>query len=70
LVESFKLVPRLLYESPRPKRGKLKLSIHGTCLEAKSIGSNQKTMLKEKLLIQKTKNQARDQGIIHFKDSI
>jgi hypothetical protein len=27
-------------------------------------------MLKEKLLIQKTKNQARDQGIIHFKDSI
>jgi len=33
-------------------------------LEGKSIGSNQKTVLKGELLIWRTKNQARDQGIV------
>jgi hypothetical protein len=31
LVESFKLVPRPLDEGPRPKSGKLRLNLHGTC---------------------------------------
>jgi len=39
-------------------------------LEGKLIGSDQKTMLKGELLIWRTKNQARDQGIVQFKDSI
>jgi hypothetical protein len=39
-------------------------------LEAKSIGSDQKTVLKGELLIWRTKNQARDQGMIQPKDSI
>jgi hypothetical protein len=39
-------------------------------LEEKSIGSDQKTVLKQELLIWRTKNQARDQGIVQLKDSI
>jgi hypothetical protein len=39
-------------------------------LEGKSIGSDQKTMLKGELLVWRTKNQARDQGIIQLKDLI
>jgi hypothetical protein len=39
-------------------------------LEGKSIGSDQKTVLKGKLLIWRTKNQARDQGTVQLKDSI
>jgi hypothetical protein len=39
-------------------------------LEGKSIGLDQKTVLKGELLISRTKNQARDQGIVHPKDSI
>jgi len=35
LVESFKLVPRPLDEGPRPKSGKLRLNLHGTCLGGK-----------------------------------
>jgi hypothetical protein len=70
LVESFKLVPRPLNEHPRPKSGKLKLNLHGTCFGGKSIGSDKKTVLKGELLIWRTKNQARDQGIVQFKDSI
>jgi hypothetical protein len=35
LDESFKLVPRPLDEGPRPKSGKLRLSLHGTCFEGK-----------------------------------
>ncbi len=31
LVKSFKLVPRPLDEGPRPKSGKLRLNLHGTC---------------------------------------
>jgi hypothetical protein len=38
--------------------------------EGKSIGSDQKTVLKGELLIWRNKNQVRDQGIIQFKDSI
>jgi len=39
-------------------------------LEGKSIGSNQKTMLKGELLIWKTNNQTKDQGTLQLKDSI
>jgi hypothetical protein len=39
-------------------------------LEGKSIGSDQKTVLKGELLIWRTKNQARDQGNVQIKDSI
>jgi len=38
--------------------------------EGKSIGLNQKTVLKGEHLIWRTKNEARDQGIIQLKDSI
>jgi hypothetical protein len=37
-------------------------------LEGKSIGSDQKTVLKGELLIWRTKNQARDQGTVQLKD--
>jgi hypothetical protein len=39
-------------------------------LEGKWIGLDQETVLKGELLIWRTKNQARDQGIVHLKDSI
>jgi hypothetical protein len=39
-------------------------------LEGKSIGLDQKTVLKGELLIWRTKKQARDQGIVQLKDSI
>jgi hypothetical protein len=39
-------------------------------LEGKSIGSYQQTMLKGELMIWRTNNQARDQGIIQLHDSI
>jgi hypothetical protein len=39
-------------------------------LEGKSIGSDQKIVLKGELLIWRIKNQARDQGIVQLKDSI
>ncbi len=35
LVESFKLIPRPLDEGPRPKSGKLRLNLHGTCFGVK-----------------------------------
>jgi hypothetical protein len=38
-------------------------------LEGKSIGSNQKTLLKGELLIWRINNQAKDQGIVQLKDS-
>jgi len=38
-------------------------------LEGKSIDSDRKIVLKGKPLIWGTKNQARDQGIVHHKDS-
>jgi hypothetical protein len=39
-------------------------------LEGKSIGSDQKTVLKGELPIWRTKNGARDQGTVQLKDSI
>jgi hypothetical protein len=35
LVESFKLVPRPLNKGPKPKSGKLRLNVHGTCFGGK-----------------------------------
>jgi hypothetical protein len=57
-------------EGSRPKSGRLRLNLHGLVLEGKSIGSDQKIMLKGELLIQRTKNQARDQNRVQLKDSI
>jgi hypothetical protein len=48
LAESHKLDPWPLDESPRPKSGKLGLNLHGTILEGKSIGLNNKKELKWK----------------------
>jgi uncharacterized protein YeaC (DUF1315 family) len=42
----------------------------GAVLEGKSIGLDQKTVLKEELLIWRTKNQARDQPTVQLKGSI
>jgi hypothetical protein len=39
-------------------------------LEGKSISLDQKTVLIGELLIWRTKNEARDQGIVQLKDSI
>jgi len=39
-------------------------------LKGKSIGWDQKTVLKGELLIWRPKNQARDQGPVQLKDSI
>jgi hypothetical protein len=39
-------------------------------LEGKSIGLDQKTVLKGELLIWRTKNQAKDKGTFQLKDSI
>jgi len=39
-------------------------------LEGKSIGLDQKTVLKGELVIWRTNNQARDQGTVQLKDSI
>jgi hypothetical protein len=70
LVKGIKLVPRPLDKGPRPNSGKLTLNLHGTCFRGKSIGSDQKTVLKGELLIWRTKNHARDQGAVQLKDSI
>jgi hypothetical protein len=67
LVKSFKLVPRPLDEGPRPKSGKLRLIWH--VLEGKSIGLDQKTVIKGKLLIWITNNQATDPVTLQLKDS-
>jgi hypothetical protein len=37
-------------------------------LEGKSLGLDQKTVLKGELLIRRTKNQARDKSTVQFKD--
>jgi hypothetical protein len=39
-------------------------------LEGKSIGWDQKTVLKRELLLWRSKNQARDKGTVQLKDSI
>jgi uncharacterized protein YeaC (DUF1315 family) len=39
-------------------------------LEGKSLGWDQKTVLKRELLLWRTKNQARDKGTVQLKDSI
>jgi hypothetical protein len=39
-------------------------------LEGKSIGSDQKTVVRGERLIWRTKNPARDQGTVQLKDSL
>jgi hypothetical protein len=65
LVESFKLVPRPpLDDGPRPKSGKLRLNLHGTCFGGKINWFGPKNSAKKRApdLIWRTENQARDQG--------
>jgi hypothetical protein len=65
------LVPTPLNEGARPKSGKLRLKTYmAPVLEGKSIGLDQKAVLKAELLNWRTKNQARDQGTLQLKDSI
>jgi hypothetical protein len=70
LVESFKLVARLLDEGPRPKSDKLRLNLHGTCFGGKINWFGPKNSAKRELLIWRTKNQATDQGTVQLKDWI
>jgi hypothetical protein len=72
MVQCFKWVPRHLDEGPRPKSGKLRLNLHGTCFGGKinQLVRTNKTVLKGELLIWRTKSQARDQGTVQLKDSI
>jgi hypothetical protein len=59
-----------LDEGPRPKSGRLRLKLHGTCFGGKINWLDPKTVLKGELLIWRTKNQARDQDRVQLKDSI
>jgi hypothetical protein len=68
LVESFKLVPRPL-DQAKTKKWQIEPNM-APVLEGKSIGWDQKTMLKGELLIWRTKNQARDPSTLQLKDSI
>jgi hypothetical protein len=55
----------------RSKTKKWQIEVYmALILEGKSIGLDQKTMLKGELLIWKTKNQAGDQGTFQLKDLI
>jgi hypothetical protein len=62
LAESHKLDPLPLDEDPRPKSGKLRLNLHGTILEGKSIGSGQKREFKGEIMIWRTEMQARSKA--------
>jgi hypothetical protein len=64
------LVPRPLDEGPRPKKsGKIEAKPYmAPVLKGKSIGSDQRTVLKGELPIWRTKNQARDQGRVQLKE--
>jgi hypothetical protein len=59
LTESHKLDTSPLKEGPRPKSGKLRLNLHGTILEGKSVGSDPTKDLKRELMSWRTKMQAR-----------
>jgi len=48
LAESHKLEAGPLHKGPRPKSGKLRLNLHGTILEGKSIGWDPKRELKRR----------------------
>ncbi len=60
LDESHKLDPWPLKEGPQPKIGKLRLNLHGTILEGKSIGLDppKKKDFQGELMIWRTKMQA------------
>jgi hypothetical protein len=47
-LESTKLDPWPLNEGPRPRSGKLRLNLHGTILEGKSIGLDPPKRLKRR----------------------
>jgi hypothetical protein len=70
LARSHKLDPHPLDEGARPRSGKSSLHLHGSILEGKSIGSDQKKELKGEFMIWRTKMQAKVQGKVQLKDSI
>jgi len=57
---------------PRPKSGKLRLDLQGTCFGGKInwFGPEENSAERRELLIWRTKNQAKDQGRVQLKDSI
>jgi hypothetical protein len=58
---------------PRPKYFKSRLNLHGTILEGRSIGSDQKKikeLKRRELMIWETNMQARVQGMVQLKNSI
>jgi hypothetical protein len=69
LVDRHKMDPWPLDEGWKPKSDKSRLNIHGTILEGKSIGSNQKNNKIKNVMIWKIKMQARVQGKVQLKDS-
>jgi len=75
-MNSSNLIGRKLYIGPKAfrrgsktKKWQIEANM-GPVLEGKSIGSDQKTVLKGELLIWRAKNQARDPGTLQLKDSI
>jgi hypothetical protein len=70
LVKNFKLVPKPLDEGPKPKSGKLRLNLHGTCFGGKINWLGPENNAKRIALDLENNNQARDQGTIQLKDSI
>jgi hypothetical protein len=66
LVESFKLVLRLLEKGLGLGQIKLWFSLHGIILEGKSIGPNEKKELQGEFMVWRTKVQGRVQGYSFF----
>jgi hypothetical protein len=67
LIQAILSVPRPFHEETK----NLPMEVNvAPVLEGKSIGWDQKTLLKGELLIWRTKNQARDPGTLQLKDSI
>jgi hypothetical protein len=72
LVEGFELVPKAFWRGSKTKNSKLgeaKPTWHLFWRENKLVWTK-KTVVKGELLIWRTKNQIRDQGIVQLKDSI
>jgi hypothetical protein len=56
IAKSFKLVLRRLDKGPRPKSGKLRLNLHGSCFGGKIHWFRHRNSAKGELLIWRTKN--------------
>ncbi len=65
----FELVPKAFRRGSKTKKRQIEANMPPV-LEGKSIGWDQKTVLKGELLIWRTKNQVRDPGTLQLKKSI